>query len=428
MRVLAVVALLIGAVQERPAITALRGAKIYTSAGAPIEQGTILLSGGKIAAVGKDLPLPPGARVIDASGKVVIPGIVDAASALFLEPGERAPGSAEQDVLDALDRYPESVGEALENGVTTVYVGPPSSGLVNGLGAVLHLDAGRTVAARRSALKLTLGASAGDTSSAAQRYESYAALRQVFEGARQYIEAKEKYRKDLEEFEKKKPPEKKAGATEGKAPEPKAPPPAPARPQKPRVDPRNEILARAIDPKQPLQVRIEVHTADAIVLALRLADEFKLKVVLEGATEGHLVMAEIRKAGCAVVAGPVFRTGPPGVDHLNHSAGSAAAMVKWGIPVAIGSFGDAGHAGAGAARFMLEAAGMASSRGLSREQALAAVTLEAARVLGVEKSVGSIEKGKRADLAVLSGEPFEAGTVVEQTIVAGETVASRRKE
>jgi imidazolonepropionase-like amidohydrolase len=427
MRVLAVLALLLGASQEKPRVVAIRGGKVYPAAAAPIENGTILIEGGKFAAVGKDLPLPANAIVVDASGKVVIPGLVDPASRLFLEAGERAAGSAEQDVLDALDRYPLGAREAVENGVTTVYVGPPSHGAVNGLGAVLRLDRDRTVLAGRAALKLTLGSSAGDISSAAQRYEGFVALRQVFEGARQYVEAKEKYRKDLAEFEQKKKaePEKKPPAPEGAKPAEGGAAKPPAPPQKPKIDPRQEVLARALERKQPLTVRVEVHTADAIVLALRLADEFKLKLVLEGVTEGHMAMAEIRKAGCAVVAGPVFRYGAPHVDHLNHSVGSAAAMVRWGIPVAIGSFGEESGGGT---RFLLEAAGWAASRGMTREQALGAVTLEPARALGIDKSVGSIEKGKLADLAILSGEPFEAGTLVERTIAGGETVYSRTRE
>jgi len=283
--------------------------------------------------------------------------------------------------------------------VTTAYVGPPSQGTINGLGAVLHLDAARTVLLRDGALKLTLGASGGDTSTALERYQSYPQLKQAFEGARTYAESWEKYRKDLAEYE-----QKKAKKEEAKEP------------TKPKVDPRNEVLARALDPKQTLKVRIEVHTADAILLALRLADEFKLRAVLEHATEGAAVAPEIARAKTPVVAGPVFRLGGYSVDYLNHSVATPAALVKAGVPVAIGAFGET----PGATRFLAESAAFAASRGLTREQALATITVDAARILGIEKTHGSLEKGKAADLVVLSGEPFDTATRVEQTFIDGE--------
>jgi len=90
--------------------------------------------------------------------------------------------------------------------------------------------------------------------------------------------------------------------------------------------------------------------------------------------------------------------------------------------VAIGAFGDerAGQWGPGATRFLAESAAFAASRGLTREQALAAITLDAARILGIDKTHGSLEKGKAADLVVLSGEPFDPATRVEQTVIDGE--------
>ena len=411
MQLLALVLALSLQASEKSPVTVLRGAKVYTGAGAPVESAVIVIDHGKISAVGKDVPVPADARVIDGTGKTVIPGLIDAASRLFLPPGERSPGSAEQSVLDALDLYQRDYREAVEQGLTTAYVGPPSAGVVNGLGAVIRLDAAHTVLLKDAALKLTLGASGGESSTALERYQSYPQLKQAFDSARQYVESWEKYRKDLAEHE-----AKKAKKEESKEP------------TKPKVDPRQEVMARALDPKGTLRVRIEVHTADAIVLALRLANEFKLRVVLEHATEGAAAAEAIAKAKAPVVAGPVFRIGGYSVDYLNHSVGTAAALVKAGVPVAIGSFGDerAGQWGPGASRFLAESAALAASRGLTREQALAAITIDAAKILGIDKTHGSIEKGKAADLVLLSGEPFDSGTVVEQTILDGAIVHTRR--
>jgi imidazolonepropionase-like amidohydrolase len=406
MRVLALLLAFSVQASDKPApkVTALRGAKIYTVSGAPLENATLVIENGRIAAVGKDVAVPADATVVDVAGKVIIPGLIDAASRLFLPPGERSAGSAEHNVLDAVDFYQRDYREAVEQGVTTVYVGPPSLGTVNGLGAVIHLDAAHTVLVKQAALKLTLGASGGDASTALERYQSYPQLKQAFEGARQYAESREKYRKDLADYE-----QKKAKKEEAKEP------------TKPKTDLRNEVLARALPGKTPLTVRIEVHTADAIALALRLADEFKLKVVLEQVTEGGAAAAAVAKSGVPAVVGPVFRTGPYPVDYLNHSVSTAADLAAAGVPVAIGSFGDVG-----ASRFLAEAAAYAASRGLTREQALAAVTLGAAKILGIDGTHGSVDKGKVADLAVLSGEPFESGTVVERTWIGGDAVYPRR--
>jgi imidazolonepropionase-like amidohydrolase len=401
-----------------PRLTAWKGARLYTAAGPALDQATILVEGGRIVDVGKDLPVPADAAIVDLAGRVVIPGLIDAASPLLVPPAERAGGSPEYDILDALDRYQTDPQEAVEQGVTTVYVGPTSGGGVGGLGSVVRLDAVRGVVAARGALKVTIPESSGDVSTAAQRYEGYQQLRQVFEGARQYVEANEKYKKDAAEHEAK----KKQAEAEKK--------PAPPAPTKPKPDPRNEILARTLDPKQPLPVRIEAHSADAIGYALKLIDEFKLRAVLEQATEGAVVADAISKAKVPVVAGPVFCYGQSSVHYLHHSPGTPAALVRAGVPVAIGSFADerAGHSGTGASRFLAESAAFAASRGLGREEALATVTIQAARILGIEKTHGSLEKGKSADFVVLSGEPFEAGTTVERTVIAGLTAFQRAGE
>ena len=407
-------AVLVQTQDKAPAPIALKGAKVYPGSGPALEGAVILLENGRITAVGKDVPIPPTAQVVDLTGKVVIPGLIDAASRLFLRvDGDRSPGSAEQRVLDGFDLHSTDVEEAREQGVTTVYVGPVSGGPVNGLGAVVHLDARREILQKEAALKLTLGASGTDTSSAFERYQSYPPLRQLFEGAKQYGEAAEKYRRDLAEAEQ---------ARKDKKPDVKDP-------TKPKVDARQEVVVRCLDPKQPLTVRIEAHTADSLKLALRLIEEFKLKAVLEYATEGATVAEAISKAKVPVVSGPIFRLSPYSADYLNHTPACAALLVKAGASVALGSFGDerAGQQGPGGSRFLLESAAYAAAWGLTREQALDAVTIEAARILGIEKTHGSIEKGKVADLVVLSGEPFEAATRVERTLIQGETLHPGRK-
>ena len=440
----------------RPALV-LANARLYTLAGPVVDGGSILIENGRIKAVGKSISIPSDAKILDLAGRVVIPGLIDAGSGLFLQPGDSSSGgSAEHDVCDALDFFDDTAPkEALASGVTTVCVAPPSRGILLGLAAVIRVHPGKTaderLLKREAALKATLGPSSGETSTAPQRYRDYVALREAFEGARKYRETWDKYRKEFEEYEKKKKEwdEKKKSAPKKAEPKaedpkkddakkdepkkeepPKSAPPTPAggttdaepkKPSKPRTDPRQEVLLRALDEKNPLTVRIEAHSVDAIELALRLAEDFKLKVVLDQATEAAQAVDAIAKAKVAVAVGPVFRYGLPRVDYLNHSLDTAALLAKAGVEVSIGSFPtwNAGHRGPGAGRFLLEAAAWASSRGLTREQALQAVTLNPARQLGLADQIGSIAPDRLADLVVLKGEPFDAGTVIERTFVAG---------
>lgn len=399
------VTLLQGQESATPKPVALRGAKIYTGAGPAIDGGVVLIEKGRITAVGKDVAVPAEATVVDVTGKFLIPGLIDAASRLFYMAGERSPGSAEQKALDALDFVTGEIDEVREAGVTTAYVGPVSTGAVNGLGAIVRLDKNFTILHKEAALKVTLGTSGGDSTTALERYQSYTQLRQAFEGAKQYVESWDKYRRDSAEYEQAKKDKKTTDVKE---------------PTKPKVDVRQEVMARTLDPKQPLIVRIEVHHADAIQLALKLVEDFKLRAVLESVTEGGAVAGVIAKSKLPAVVGPVFRAGGYTVEYLRHSPTTSAALIREGVPVAVASFSDerAGQVGFGASRFLRESAAV-GCRGLSTEQALATLTLDAARALGIEKTYGSIEKGKIADIVVLSGEPFETSTQVEKVYMDG---------
>lgn len=381
------------------AATAYRGARLHTGEGAPLERGTLLVRGRVIEAVGVDVPLPDGAKVVDLGGKIVLPGLIDAASRAFLDPADRVAGSPDQDVADAFDffRFPER--ELRARGVTTVYVAPVGAGL----GAAVRLSARPSLLKRQLALHLSI-ARGGEISTASARYEAYRQMVQLFEGAKSYREAWSKYEKDRKDVEAKRA----AGDKSAKDP------------AKPARDPAKETLARALDGTLP--VRMEAQCADSIGYALRLAEEFKLKLTLEGGAEAYERAEDLAKAKTAVVVGPVLRYGPPSAETLRQSPACPAALVKAGVPVvALGSFGR----DAGASRFLLEAAGEAASRGLDRERALEAVTIGAARALGLDAEIGSLKKGKRADFVVLSGDPFDARTVVERTVVDGAAVYER---
>ncbi len=426
---------LLGA-QDPPAARPLlvRGAKVYTVSGGVLESADLLVENGRFKAVGRNLPEPPQAVVVDAAGLVAIPALVDGASAI-LQPSESpAAGGAEQDVVDGLDLFDDEAARgALSSGVITACCVPGARGPVSGLAAVLRLGPGRPrVIKPQASLRFVLGVSPTETSSTAQRALDAKGLRQILEGAKKYRESWEQYRKDLEEYEKSRKPAAPAaspapGPAPPKAPEPQDPPkpaPAPAasptpapelkKPVKPRLDRAQETLARCLDEKNPLPVRIEVHQVDAIEAALRLVDEFKLKAVLERVTEGWKVAELVARSKVPVIVGPVQLWGPARVEELGHSEANAALLSKAGADVSIASFGPRGSW-----RFLLEAGGVAVSRGLPRENALKAVTLGAAKHLGLNQDFGAISAGRVGDFLLLSGEPFEAGTRVLKTYSAG---------
>ncbi len=425
-------------------VIALKGAKIYTVSGAAIDAGTILINGRQITAVGKDIAIPDGATVIDCAGKVVIPGLVDVCSTLYVGESD-APGAPEQDAYDAFDPFNETWKEVVAAGVTTVYVNPPNRGVANGLGVIVRLtgttDPAKLAARRAAALKFTLGVGAADSSAPQQRYQDYRTIKSMFEGAKLYRETSDKYQKELAEYEVKKKQwdeqQKQPKIDPPKTDPPKTDPPKadparlteePKKPRKPAADRRNEALARALDPANPLLVRIEAHTTDSIEYALKLAEEFKLKLVIEQGTEASRMADVLAKAKVPVLVGPVVIYGLKRVEYLGHSTESAALLAKAGVEVAIGMFPTtrAGHGGPSSSRFLLEAAAIAASKGLTREQALKAITIDAAKLLGIQASVGSLEAGKRADIVILNGEPFDAATRVDRVIVDGETQYERK--
>lgn len=376
---------------QDPAV-AYRGARVYPGDGPALDRATLVVRGRVVEVLGPDVPLPEGAKVVELEGKTILPGLIDAASRGFLDPADRGPGGPEQDVADALDFFRDDALEARARGVTTLYVMPDV-----GLGAVVHLGAKPEILRRSAALHLSLARS-GEVSTPSGRHDAYRQATALFEGARSYKEAWDKYRKDKKDVD-----AKKAAGEKGLKD-----------PVKPARDPAKEALVRALDGELPL--RVEAHAADSIDYALRLAEEFKLRLVLQGATEAFERAERLSTSKAALIVGPVLRYGPPSAETLRHTSGCAAALARAGVaPLAIGSFGR----DAGASRFLLDAAGAAVAAGLPRERAIEALTGAAARALGLDAEIGALRKGRRADFIVLSGDPFDPRSRVERTYVDG---------
>ena len=397
---------------------ALTNATVYTVSGPTVRNATVLIANGKIAAVGANVGVPANVRRLDLHGAVVIPGLVEARSSLLLGAGDLAgAGSADQSVLDAIDPFDEAAGKVLARGVTTLYLSPGVRGPVGGVGAVVKLRAPAPesgegwvrVLRANAALDLAIGISTNGRSSSLERLSSYEALRSLFRSAQQYGKSLDDYDRDLKAYTKlQAAPKPAAGAGAAAAATPK--------PTKPRRSPAQDTALSAL--KGTLLVRIEAHRADNILNALRLIDEFHLKAVLESPLESRSLAREIARRGIPVVWGPTLG-GPPGLDTRLYRPETAAALAHSGVSVALTTGSRSGLA----SRFLRENAALAVSYGLTPEQALKAITLDAARALGVADRVGSIEPGKDADLVVLSAAPMDPSARVTRLFIDGKEVA-----
>jgi imidazolonepropionase-like amidohydrolase len=185
-------------------------------------------------------------------------------------------------------------------------------------------------------------------------------------------------------------------------------------------NPKLEALIPALEGKVP--VYFAAHRKDDIQTALRIASEFKLKTVIALGTEGYRMADELKKAGVPVVVHPTMQRAGSSIETLHSFTGNAAALDLAGVPVTICT-GFEGYVPK--TRVLRHEAAMAAAAGMDKERALRAVTINAAKLLGIEKDYGSIEVGKVADLVLYDGDPFEHTTHVTQTIMRGKVVYNR---
>lgn len=374
--------------------------RILPVVGAPIDQGVLVVRGGLITEVGPASAVRVPADLPVLTAKVVTPGLVDGLSQVGLtgvlnddgvdqDHGETAGAlHPELRALDGYNPWEELVGWLRERGVTTVQIGPSPGGVIAGRAAVI-----RTVAAAPEAAALvtdgavvfTLGeapkrqAGAPDT-----RMGEAAAIRQALAGAAEYRERRKLPLAD-----------------------------------RPAVDLGQEALVDLLERRR--KAVIVAHRADDLLAALRLGDEFKLDLVLAGATEGWLVRDAIAAAKVPVLVGPVMIRNWNGMGETgNANFANAARLAEVGVPLGFtGGFEDY----VPKVRVVLWEAAVAAAYGLGPERALEALTLGGARAIGVADRVGSLEPGKQADLVLFDGDPFETTSHVCTVVVAGRVVS-----
>lgn len=382
---------------EEPAMPlAIHGETVYTMAGAPIKNGLILVRAGKIAFVGSAAGVSYTAdhRVLRA--KVVTPGLIDAHATVGLSGilnqnedqdmlEKSAPIQPELRAIDAYNARDPLVAYVRSYGVTTVNTGHAPGTLVSGQTMIVKTlgrtaDADVIKPAAMTAVSLgTLGTSEKPDKAPGTRSKAVALLRA------ELIKAQEYARKQTLADETKRP----------------------AR------DLKLETLLRALDGTQPLL--ITAHRQQDIMSALRLAQEFKLKLVLDGCSDAPLVLDEIKASGFPVVLHPTMLRSFGDMENL--AMDTAARLKAAGIPFALQS-GYENYVPK--TRVVLFEAAVAAGKGLGFDAALASITIDAAQLLGIADRTGSLTVGKDADLALYDSDPFEYTSHCTATVINGD--------
>ncbi len=378
---------------------AIKGEIIYTMSSAPIQKGVVLVRAGKIERVGSqaEVSIPNDYKVINA--KVVTPGLIDAHSVVGLagifnynhDQDQLEKSDPIQPDLRAVDAYNanERLVEFLRDfGITTLHTGHGTGALISGQTMIVKTH-GTTVDAAVvqpiSAVAFTLGATVRENfQKPGTRSKGVAMLREKF------IEAQE-YAKKM----KSKDPSK-----------------------RPTRDLKLEVLADILDRKIP--ALITANNATEIMTALRLQKEFGFRMILDGAAEAYLVLEELKAANVPVILHPTMvRTYG---DTRNASFETAAKLKQAGIKFALQS-GYESYVPK--TRVVLYEAALAVANGLSFEDGLRAITIDAAEILGIANRVGSLERGKDADLVCFDGDPFEYTSHVCEVIINGVLVKEK---
>jgi imidazolonepropionase-like amidohydrolase len=382
--------------QSSLAQLAVKGDVIYTMAGAPIQNGVVLISGGKIERVGSatEISIPTHYKVITA--KVVTPGLIDAHSVVGLsgifnynhdqdQLEKSDPIQPELRAVDAYNANESLVGFLRDFGITTLHTGHGTGALISGQTMIVKTH-GSTVEQALvkpvSAVAFTLGATVQDNfQKPGTRSKGVAMLREKFIEAQDY--ARKMNSKD---------PSK-----------------------RPTRDLKLEVLADILDRKIPALVT--ANKAPDIMTALRLQKEFGFKMILDGVAEAYLVLDELKAANVPVILHPTMvRTYG---DTRNASFETAAKLKQAGIKFALQS-GYEGYVPK--TRIVLYEAALAVANGLSFEDGLRTITSDAAEILGISNRVGSLEAGKDADVVCFDGDPFEYTSHVCQVIINGQVV------
>ena len=374
-------------------------ARVHTMTGAPLEDATVVVRDGRIEAVGRGIAVPGGARVIDAAGGVVTPGFIDSATQLGLIEIDMYPGTVDQEVdndritaafnvADGFNPLSTLIPVTRVEGVTRAVISPSAgSSLIAGQGIVVHLgegDEATRIVVDPAGMWVVLGERGAQLAGGA-RGAAMLVLREALQDARDYAVNRAAFESN----------QRRDYALS-------------------RLD--LEALVPVVQGRLPLVVAVE--RASDILAALRLRDEFDLRMILTGVAEGWMVADDIARARVPVVVYPLENL--PTFEHLGATFENAGRLHAAGVRVVLGTGALDASLEAHNTRNLRHAAGTAAANGMPWEAALAAITATPAEVWGVSDHYGRIAPGQDADLVVWSGDPLEITTLVRHVFIRGE--------
>jgi len=390
--------------QERT--TVYQGARILPGGKPAIEQGVLVIAGGKIQAIGgASTPVPDGALVVDCAGRTITPGLVDAAfrgGANLNDGNEQSSEVTPQlRVLDSLDPEDRVFERARAAGVTAVHIMPGTRNVIGGLGCVVKTwgsDPRSMVLVEDCSLRIVMGAepSMGNRAIRGGSVDSMYYRRPttrmgvVWETRKAFYEAKAA----LEQ-------------TQGGAP--------------PATNPGLEVLKRVLQHK--LVAYTTARSEQDIRTALRLATEFGYQTVIDEAQDAHFVIDELVAAKVTVLLGSPSATsvtGTAGADGADPRYATVGLLAQKGVPFVITTGTNP------AALELVREAMFAARSGLSPAQAIDAVTILPARLLGIDGRTGSLASGKDADFVVWSHDPLDPAAVAVSVHIDGNSVLAPR--
>ncbi|MCY6959155.1 amidohydrolase [Clostridium brassicae] len=376
--------------------------KIYTMTGKNYVNGSVLIHEGKIIDVGEKIRVKKDVKRIDAKGGWVLPGFIEAHCHIGINEQDMGfegldvnestdPITPELRAIDAINPMDSAFKDAIKAGVTTVMTGPGSANVIGGQFVAMKTKGNcieNMILLEKAAIKVALGENPKRVYREKKRMPSTrmataSLLRETLFKAKQYKLKKEKAIKEERDFEE---------------------------------NLKMEALIDVIDKKIPLKAHC--HRADDILTAIRIAKEFDVNMTLDHCTEGHLISDYIKDSGKSAIVGPTL-TSRSKIEVKNKTFKTAGVLNKKGVKVAITTDHPVVPI-----EYLPICAAFAAKEGLEINEALKAITINAAEICGIEDRVGSIEIGKDADIVIFDGNPLEIFTKTMYTIINGEVVYS----
>lgn len=377
----------------------IKNGKILTMAGKSYEKGSILIDGSKIKEIAEFIEETPDMEVIDVNGAWVMPGIIEAHCHVGIT--EEKKGIEGDDcnemtnpitpfvrAIDGINTMDVAFDDAVRAGITSIMVGPGSANVVGGQ-FVFMKTKGRVIdeliVKHPAAMKVAFGENpkreyGGQQKMPCTRMAIAALLREEIFKAKQYLKKKEEHAKDFElDF---------------------------------RLEPWIPVL------KKEIPLKAHLHRADDILTAIRIAKEFDLDMTLDHCSEGYLIPEEVARSGYPAIVGPALTTRNK-IEVQNVSFKTPGIIAKEGTKIAITTDHPVTPI-----QYLPKCAGFAVRDGLSLEEGLKAITINAAEICGVADRVGSLEVGKDADIAIFDDNPMQTLTHTLYTFINGEVAYS----